>query len=63
MSKCLKITLWSIFVLIILLVIIGIVSYNQTPSAGGAAERLLYSVSSTSSFSIEYTRVSWGSPF
>lgn len=44
MSKFLKITLWSILVLIILLVIIGIVSYNQTPSAGGAAERMLYGV-------------------
>ncbi|AMQ71205.1 hypothetical protein BAMY6639_00290 [Bacillus amyloliquefaciens UMAF6639] len=29
---------------IILLVIIGIVSYNQTPSAESAAKRMLYSV-------------------
>ncbi|AEB63483.1 hypothetical protein LL3_01944 [Bacillus amyloliquefaciens LL3] len=44
MSKFLKITLWSILVLIILLVIIGIVSYNQTPSAGSTAERMLNDV-------------------
>ncbi|ERH59138.1 hypothetical protein O205_00460 [Bacillus amyloliquefaciens EGD-AQ14] len=42
MSKSLKIMLWSILVFIILLVIIGIVSFNQTPSAESAAERMLY---------------------
>ncbi|MGX6439592.1 MULTISPECIES: hypothetical protein [Bacillus amyloliquefaciens group] len=44
MSKSLKIVLWSILVFIILLVMIGIVSYNQTPSAESAAKRMLYSV-------------------
>ncbi|EIF13343.1 hypothetical protein MY7_1669 [Bacillus sp. 5B6] len=39
MSKSLKIMLWSILVFIILLVIIGIVSYNQTPSAESAAKK------------------------
>ncbi len=39
MSKSLKIVLWSILVFIILLVMIGVVSYNQTPSAESAAKK------------------------